>query len=405
MASLIIAVIFILLLDAVVSAVEAAIYSVPLHRARFLAERHRLGRILFSLKESMELPITTLIALSNFITIAGSIVTGVVAVKLFGEEWVGIFAAALTFLIMVFGEIAPKRLGERYSEPVALITAPAVLVISKIFTPVVWLIRILTRPFIGGIKKTTSEEEIAFLAKVAEQEGAIESGESQLIQRVFRLNDITAADIMTPAPFVTFVDGNKTVGEITQFIQTTTHSRLPVFDGDRNNIVGMVHQRNLLIALSRGEIERPVKDYAWDAMIIPESRLADDILRDMRDKRTQLAVVVSDYGDVVGVVGIEDIIEELVGEIIDEKDVAPEFIKRVSKNEIIVHGQTRISYVNHFFNTDIKSKKTVNGFLLEKLGEVPDVGSESAYGDLTFFTEAVGPRTIDRVRIIRHSEK
>jgi putative hemolysin len=209
---------------------------------------------------------------------------------------------------------------------------------------------------------------------------------------------------MTPKHMVTFVDGNKTIGEMAEFIQKTNHSRLPVFDGEENNIIGIVHQRNLLLAITKGELTQPIKNYAWDAMIVPETRIIDDLLKDMREKRAQLAVVVSEYGNIVGVVGIEDIIEELVGEIIDEKDIVPETIKRVSKNEILVHGQTRISYVNQFFNTDIKSKKTVNGFLLDKLGELPREGQTFEVKDIKFVVEMVGPRTIDRVRITKKTE-
>src|SRR3989338_707945 len=405
MSTLILFVLLLLFLDALVSAAEAAIYSVPLHRAKFLADKYRLGKILLPLKESMERPITTLIALSNFITILGSVMTGIIADRVFGEEWVGAFAAVLTFLVMVFGEIAPKRLGERYAEHVALAAAPAVLALSGIFTPITWLIQKITRPFLGSVPKTTSEEEIAFLAGVAEKEGAIEHEENRPIQTIFRFNDITAADIMTPKPLVDFIDGNRTVAELAEVVKTAKHSRLPVYENDVNNIVGVVHQRNLLIALANGEVDQPVKNFAWDAMIVPESRPIDDLLKDMREKRAQLAVVISDYGNVVGVVGIEDIIEELVGEIIDEKDVAPELIKRTGKNEILVHGQTRVAYVNQFFNTEVKSKKSVNGFLLEKFGEVPEAGAAFEVDNIRFHVEAVGPRSIDRVRIIKNIEK
>jgi CBS domain containing-hemolysin-like protein len=404
MITLILLVLLLLLLDALVSAAEAAIFTVPQHRAKLLAEKYRFGKSLLALKESMEQPITTLITLSNFITIFGSIATGIIADRLFGGRWVGVFAAVLTLLVMLFGEIAPKRLGERYAEYVALAAAPIVRTISGIFFPFAWLIHKITKPFLGSIPKTTSEEEIAFLAGVAGKEGAIEQEESRLIQTIFKFNDITAADIMTPKPLVDFIDGNRTVGELANAIKTAKHSRLPVYEGDENNIVGIVHQRNLLLALAEGEVNQPVKNFAWDTMVVPESRHIDDLLKDMREKRAQLAVVVSEYGNVVGVVGIEDIIEELVGEIIDEKDVAPELIKRVGKNEIVVHGQTRVSYVNHFFNTDIKSKKSINGFLLEKFGEIPQLGSVFEAEGVRFVVEAVGPRTIDRVRIIKNIE-
>ncbi|MDP2598683.1 MAG: hemolysin family protein [Candidatus Liptonbacteria bacterium] len=403
MASLLAVAFLIIIFDALVSAAEAAIYSVPVHRARFLAEQGRMGKSLLALKESMERPITTLTALSNLITIAGSIIVGLMADSRFNSGWVGFIAGILTFLVTIFGEIIPKRMGERYAEPVALFSAPVIQIISGVFSPVSWLTGYLTKPFLSERHQTTSEEEIAFLANVAEKEGTIERGESQMIQRIFRFNDITATDIMTPRQFVDFIDGAKTVGELADFIKTAKHSRFPVYEGDKNNIIGIVHQRNLLKALAEGELVQPVKNYAWEAMVVPESRLADDLLRDMRDKRAQLAVVVSDYGDILGVAGIEDVLEELVGEIIDEKDVAPEFIKRIGKNEILTHGQTQLSYINHFFNTDIKSRrKNLNGFLLEQFGELPKDGAVREYKGLKFFVEAVGPRSIDRVRIVKN---
>lgn len=392
----------VLVLDAYVSAAEAAIYSVPLHRAKFLAGKSRAGKILLSLKESMELPITTLISLSNLITILGSVFVGVIASRLVGGAWVGIFAFIFTLLVMIFAEILPKRLGERFAESFALFVAPVVLGVSRAFSPVSRFVAWVTKPILGAPRKTTSEEEIEFMAELAQKEGTIEQGESQMIRRVFHLKDITAADIMTPLQFVDFIDGAKTIGDSAEVIKNTAHSRLPVYEGGKDNILGIVHQRNLLRALANGELSRPVKDYIWEAMVVPESRLADDLLRDMKDKRAQLAIVVSDYGNIVGVVGIEDVLEELVGEIIDEKDVAPDFIKRVSKNEIIVHGQTQISHINHFFNTDIKSRrKNLNGFLLEQLGELPKEGTTFDYRGLKFAVEAVGPRAIERVRIVK----
>jgi CBS domain containing-hemolysin-like protein len=404
MVNLVLIVILIIFLDSLISASEAAIYSVPLHRVKLLAEKNKVGKILLSLKESMERPIATLVALSNFVTVSGSIFVGVLAAKEMDDWRLGVFSAMLTFLIIIFGEIIPKRLGERFSTAVAMVAATPVQFISYLFWPITWVIKKITEPFLEKDQRTTSEEEIAFLATLAEEEGAIETGERKLIQRIFRFNDITAADIMTPKHMVTFVDGNKTVGEMAEFIQKTNHSRLPVFENEENNVIGIVHQRNLLLAITKGELGQPIKNYAWDAMIVPETRIIDDLLKDMRDKRAQLAVVVSEYGNIVGVVGIEDIIEELVGEIIDEKDIVPETIKRVSKTEILVHGQTRISYVNQFFNIDIKSKKTVNGFLLDKLGELPREGQTFEVKDIKFVVEMVGPRTIDRVRIIKKTE-
>ena len=403
MSVLILFILLILFFDGLVSASESAIYSVPMHRVEALAKKGKKGEILRDLKVSMGKPIASLNALSNFITIFGSIFAGIIAEKTFNNLGVGIFATVQTLLVMVIGEMVPKRLGERYSEKVALFAAPTVDLFSRILKPLTWLVDKITSPFMAKASRTVSQEDIEFLADIATKEGSIGSGESQLIKSVFRLNDITAGDIMTTKPLVEFMDGSKTIGEMRHAIESAKHSRFPVYEGDQNNIVGIVHQRNLLIALVNGESDKQVKDYVWDMMVVPESRPIDDLLKDMRDKRSQLALVVSDYGNVVGVVGIEDIVEELVGEIIDEKDVAPEFIKRISKNEIVAHGQTRVSYINHFFNTEIKSKKNLNGFLLEKFGELPQEGASIEYGGIKFIAEAIGPRSIERVHIIKKS--
>lgn len=402
MFNLFLIVMFMLLLDAVVSASEAAIFTVPVNRARLLAEKHSLGKSLLKLKESMEQPITTLIALSNLITIGGSVFVGTVANDVFGSKGLGAFAAILTFVVMVFGEIVPKRIGERYAEVIALAVAPFMRVLSVWFRPLIWLIDAITRPLTLPKRAFTSEEEISFLARVGGKEGAIEPDEAELIGRVFKLNDITAGDMMTPLPLVLLIDGEKKIGEVAQFIQTASHTRLPVYSGNKNNIIGVAHQRDLLKALANGETERFVKEFSREALVVPDSRLGDDLLRDFQRSGSHLAIVTSDYGHSVGVIGLEDVVEELVGEIVEEKDVAPETIKRVSKSEILVHGQTPIAAINHFFNLDIKSrKKTLNGFLLEAFGRIPQRGETYHAFNAQFVVEDVSVNAIERVRIAK----
>lgn len=141
-----------------------------------------------------------------------------------------------------------------------------------------------------------------------------------------------------------------------------------------------------------------------EAIFVPEARRGDDLLRDFQEKKTHLAVVMNEYGDTAGVVGLEDVLEELVGEIIDEKDVAPELIKRVSRNEIIAHGWTKIEQINHFFNTEIRSRKTLNGFLAGKFGKIPEVGAELETDGLMFKVEEATPKQIERARIVKKTE-
>ncbi|MBI5732552.1 HlyC/CorC family transporter [Candidatus Jorgensenbacteria bacterium] len=401
MITLLSTILVILILDGIVSAAEAAIFSVSLNRAKLLAEKSALGKTILALKESMGRPIATLISLSNLITIIGSVITGIMVVKLWGEQWAGLFAAILTFLIMVFAEIIPKKMGERYAEPIALAVALPLKLVSHIFLPFILLVEKITGPFTSSERISTSEEEIAFLARVGAGEGSIQKYEGELIQRVFKLNDITAADMMTPKPLVFFLDGNKTLGELADVIYTSKHSRIPVYDKSPNRVIGIVLHRELLGALLQGKQGMLIKDFAKPAFVVPEDKLGDELLRQFHERRQNLAVVVDEHGSVIGVVALEDILEELVGEIVEEKDISPELIKRVSKNEVVIHGQTQVAVFNRFFNTDLPNHRTINGYLLRLFGHVPAVGDTMEKKNIKFTIEEAGPSEIIKVRVIK----
>jgi len=393
----------VVLVSGVLSMVEASLFSYPINKARVAAQRgNKAAKIALEIREKPFRIIATFVVLSTTVSTVGSILVGSRASQIFSSKELGIFSGVLTFCAIILSEIIPKNIGERWSYHIFPLAALPLRWLSIILSPIVKIFELISKPFTTGASPfMTSEEEIALLTRLGATEGTIEPQEAEMIQRVFRLNDVTAGDMMTPKPFVAFIDGKKKVGEIMDFIKEAGHSRLPVFEDYPNNVVGIVHQRDLLRGIANGELDKFVSQYAMPAMVVPESRLGDDLLRDFQGKRSHLAVVVAEYGNVVGVIGLEDVLEELVGEIIDEKDIAPEFIKRVAKNEIVAHGQTRISQVNHFFNTNIESHKTVNGFLLECIGRIPAAGEKFETNGLIFYAEEVGPRQVDKVRIVK----
>lgn len=403
MASLLLLAFIVATLLAVFSLTEAALFSFSVTKAKVAAQKGNvLAKNAIELREKPMKAVAALVVLSSINQTAGSLAVGWQAGRIFSDVGIGIFSAALTFVTIIFSEIIPKNIGERWSQTIFPIVAYPLRWFAVILYPLTSLLEILTKPFTTGESPfITSEDEIALLTKVGASEGTIEPHEADMIQRVFRLNDVTASDMMTPKPFADFIDGTKTLEEMKEIIKTTRHSRLPVFENNDNNITGIVHQRDLLRALADGERGNKISEYASEALLIPESRLADELLRDFQEKRSHLAVVLSEYGNVVGVVGLEDVVEELVGEIIDEKDVAPELIKRISKSEIIAHGQTRIAHINHFFNIAIPSQKTLNGFLMDQFGRIPEKNASKEYDGLIFQIDEVGPRQIDRVRITK----
>jgi len=319
MQALIFVVLVVLIGSALFSCVEAALFSVSLGRARVLAEQKKRGSAnLVKVKENIRRPITVIVILNNIFNIAGSITVGAITGQVLGNAWIGVISAILTFLIIVLGEIIPKTLGENYAEPISLFAAGPLLASTKIFLPFIWLTEKLTSPF-AKKNKIVSEEEIRILSHLGHLEGSIEKDEKEMIQKVFRLNDLTAEDIMTPRTVVEALEYDKTLDEAEDEIYALNHSRLPVYRGDLG-IVGIVHQRNLLIAIGRDQGKKKISDFQEPPVYVSEKMKADELLPFFQKRRCHLAIVRDEFGGTSGVVTLEDVLEQLVGEIVDETD-------------------------------------------------------------------------------------
>lgn len=404
MFNLIIISLLIIIFSGIVSGIEAALLSVSMAKIKEWEEvkKRKVSNLIF-LKEKIHYSIITLVTLNNLINIGGSIFVGVLASRLFGEMWLGIFSGILIFLIIIFGEIVPKSLGTRYALQISWLSAPLLKFFVKILKPFIWLISKL--PSVGRISESssyiTSEGEIKFLTGIGARAGIIEEDEANIIHSVFRLNDITAADIMTPRSLVFWVDGNKTLKQKIAKIERCPYSRILICDGELNKVMGVCHKDDLLNSIIKGKDNVPVKEFASWVLFVPESRVADDLLRDFQKTKSHFAVVIDEYGEVEGVVTREDILQELVGELISEKDIAPGLIKRISKNEILVHGQTKLSYINHFLNVNLKGALTLNGFLLKKFEKFPNSGEILETDKAKLVIEEVTEKTIEKVKIIK----
>ncbi len=400
-------ILIVLVLDGLVSAAEAALLSVSPSRVETARAAGKRGaETLAKLKEDIQRPLGTLIVLSNIITIMGAFVVGVISSEHFGSAATGAVSALLTFLVIIFAEIVPKILGERYADKVALAFAGALRILTKIFSPVAALAFRIARVFAhGNPPQAISEEEIKAMASIGARQGAIGREEASMIQRVFRLNDITARDLMTPRKHAVYFEGAKTLSELKEKILASKNSRVlvtatPALD----HVVGVVLQRDLLIALEQGRGAEALLSFAKKPLFVPADTHADELLRQFQKTRMHLGVVVNEHGEISGVVTLEDCLEELVGEIIDEKDVVPELIKRISKDEILVHGDTRGRYVNSFFQTSLPETKTLNGFLQSQFHRVPEKGESFVWKDLRLVVEETSGGGVDKLRIFRLTE-
>ncbi|MEA5579554.1 hemolysin family protein [Anabaena sp. UHCC 0451] len=322
MLQLVITVFLLLLGSALCSCTETALFSVSTLRVRQLAEfKNPAAVALLAIRENMNRPIATIVILNNIFNIIGSIITGSIATQVLGDRWLGVFSGILTFLIIIFGEIMPKTIGERYSEQIAILTAIPVTGISLAFTPLVWILENVTTPFTKGRKRpTTNEAEIKLLANIGQQEGIIQSDEAEMIQRVFRLNDVTASDLMTPQIMLTYIRGNLTLAEAKADIIASQHTRIIVIDESIDQILGFALKQRLLTAMVEGSMDQKIADLTRKVRFVPEIIRADKLLKDFIESREHLAVVVDEYGCVAGVITLEDVLEVITGEIVDETD-------------------------------------------------------------------------------------
>ena len=322
MSALIAAVIVVILGSAICSGSETALLSLPIIRVRQLAQSKKPQALaLLGIRNRINRPIATIVILNNIFNIVGSIVIGSLAADVLGDAWLGVFSGVLTFLVIIFGEIFPKTLSERYAEPICLAIAIPVRLITVCFTPLVLLVEFVTSPVTKGRRmQTTNEAEIKFLTKIGYQEGAIEDDEADMIQRVFQLNDLTAGDLMSPRIVITSLKGEFILSECQKEIIASQHSRILVIGETIDDVLGLVLKNDLLRALIEEKSDCKVADLKREVKVVPSSIRADKLLKVFQDSREHLAVVLDEYAGVAGVVTLEDVLEVLTGEIVDETD-------------------------------------------------------------------------------------
>ncbi|MDB9529402.1 hemolysin family protein [Oscillatoria sp. CS-180] len=339
MFKLAIAVLIMLIGSALCSGTETALLSVPTLKARQLAQSHKPRALaLLSIRQKINRPIATIVVLNNLFNIVGSIVIGSLAADVLGDALLGIFSGVLTFLVIVFAEILPKTLAEQHAQRIALSMAIPVRGLTWAMTPFVMLLERITSPFTrSGRVPTTNETEIKLLASIGHQEGIIEEDEAEMIRRVFRLNDVEAAHIMTPRVELTYLPGAATIASLKEDIINSQHSRILIIEEDIDHIQGIALKYELLTALIEDKGDQPISSLQRPVRFIAETERSDKLLQEFQKNREHIAVVVDEYGGVSGVVTLEDILEELTGEIVDETDLNVDLqaLARLRRNRLL----------------------------------------------------------------------
>lgn len=380
MAFLILALFIALLFSAFFTAAELSVFSVPQQRIAALVEARQPGA--HALADLRARPGRVLVMLRLGDAVA-DLAAGAIAAYLAYLEWNllgAVIAGIMMAVIIVFiGELAPLSVAMSRGVNVALLISRPLKLLLKFFGPVVaplerlsGVIPVRSLDFVTSLTETNVRE----LGVMGHSAGPIEEHERQLIERAFRLDETKAWNIMTPRVDIFALEDSMTLAQLAQELDTFRHTRVPVYGESIDDITGIVYRDDVYQALVRGQHELTLRSLARDPLVVPGSISVTRLLREFQTRRIHLALVVDEYGGTDGVVTLEDVLEELVGEIADEKDVAEDLITRVSRTEIVAQGDADLREINHFFDTAFPQleHRSLNGYLLEELGRVPDAG-------------------------------
>ncbi len=392
---------------------ETALISVNKIRIRKLAEEgdKRAKRVNKLLERPNRLLATILVG-NNLVNIFAAAIATSVAMGFFGNAGIGIATGILTLILLIFGEITPKGFATRNSLRMSLVVSGPIEILVKILYPLVKVITFITNKiirFLGGEAKTiapfVTEEEIKMLMDVGEKEGVIEKDEREMIKGIFEFGDKEVKEIMVPRIDVKSFDKNVTIKDALDEILKTGYSRTPVFDGSIDNIIGILYTKDLLGYVKEGKLDMKIGDIIRPTYYVPETKELGDLLKDMQKKKIHMAIVVDEYGGTEGIVTMEDMLEEIVGEILDEYDVEEEGIRILDDRTAIVDSRTDIDDINEVMDLNLPPEEfeTVGGLVFNTIGKIPVIGDRININGITLVVEKLRGRRISKVRIIKES--
>lgn len=398
-----------ILLSAVISAAEIGFFSVSETRLRALAQAGgRRAAVALALRSNPQRLLSTIMIGDRLVDTGAASLATIITLRLFGSEAVAIVVGGLTFLLLIFADIVPKTLAAKYSVPVVLTMAYPLYGVQQFLKPVLFVLEPMIDKLTGGKGMTVpfvTEEELKIMLDVGGKAGAIETEEVKMIKNVFQLNDITAEDAMTPRIYVFALGGNLRLKEAQEQLFKSKFSRIPVYDGTLDNITGILYKTQALMELAQGHCEARLKDIASPALFVPAAKPADDLMKQFQLEKRHMAIVVNEFGVVLGIVTLEDLLEEVVGEIMDETDISEELIKRIGKNQILVHGRTEVRRINEFLKVSLgEEANTVSGLIQEHLGRIPAVGEEVRVGQCRLVVHEADHKSIKSVQIFKEEK-
>ena len=400
---------FLIVLSGFFSGAEIALVSLSEAKIRTMVEKkQKNAKMIEALKNKPQRLLITILIGNNLVNIGASVMATAWATEKFGNNYLGIITGVLTLLVLIFGEIFPKTLADRYAKHFSMIVAPAILLLQRILFPIVWLLEKLMMSLLpsGEAMDKITEDEIKAMVSVGAESGAIEKKEREFIANILDFSDTRVFEVMVPREKIEALSSSITVDEAIKRCLECGYSRFPVYGNDEDHVLGVLTIQTLLRAKQYRSGAMFIKNLDLNnPILIPESKNLDDLFKEFQWKRQHMAIVVNEHGSVMGLVTLEDLLEEIVGEIEDESDETEVLVEKLSENSWRVNAEISVEDVSEVldFQFDCDEHKSLRYLLLEKFQKIPRRGEDILIGKFHFFVEKMHGNKIDSVRVVRNS--
>src|SRR6056297_1258365 len=399
-----------LILSALFSSSETAITAMTKSRLVTMREKHHYyGRLLNWLINDVHRVLNVTLICNNLVNIAASALATSLVLIIFGNHGPVIAVIFMTVLIVIFGEILPKSIAIVRSERILLFTLPVLAFLNIVLSPFVWVLTKLIRVFglvlgvdLGSPHTFVTREEIEQMVNIGEASGVIEEVERRMIHGIISFKESRVYEIMVPRTDIDAVPSDFSIGEAVAVFHEHGHSRVPIFEDSMDDIQGILYVKDTIPYLHSGLSTEPVSKLKRNALFVPESTKIVDIFNTMKSRHVHMAIVVDEYGGTAGLVTLEDLLEEIVGEIQDEYDSEEIPVRQLSSNVYIVEARLPIDEVNEALGIHIpeEESETLGGLVLSITGEFPDEGDKVPYNDWTIEVLKVEDHRIQLLRLI-----
>ncbi len=395
-----------LMLSAFFSSAETALTCVNKVKMKTLAdEGSKNAKRVLDILEAPGKMLSTILIGNNLVNISITSLATTLTIKLFGSTFVGLVTGFLTIMILLFGEIVPKTVASINSEKLALTYSPAIKTLMFLLTPVIFIVDKMSSALFklmhinaSGTYNPMTENELKTYVEVSHEDGAIESEEREMILNVFDLGDSLAKDIMIPRIDMTMVDVDTSYSKLQNLFKNTLYSRIPVYEEDKDHIIGSVNLKDFFLVTKKTDFK--VRDIMREIYYTYETKKTDDLLIEMRQSANNIAVVLDEYGAAVGLITLEDLLEEIVGEIRDEYDEEEEeLLKETGTRTYDIAGSMKLDDINDvlFTTFDSDDYDSIGGIMIENLDRIPKKGESVTLEDGTVLTASV----MNKNRIMR----